>query len=170
MLLAAGVSTRKCGSLLSSILAGLGKRLSKVPSPTFVQSIAVSELRSLGQGQACDDLRQQQRSSSTAMMDEAAKGRHPRLAVSVCVNEDGKVGGCVKKLNLDTVDLKGRTADHVQESFNYTLDNVAAAGNAISRELIDVALAHKALRPRKDEVRHTLARAALSALSKWCDL
>ena len=37
-----------------------------------------------------------------------------------------------------------------------------------TRALVEVALNCPLLRPKADEIQHTLARAALSAVKKWC--
>ena len=56
MLLAAGVSTRKCGTLLAAILEGMGMKLSTVPSKDFVSKTAAPQLRSLAQVRTQHDI------------------------------------------------------------------------------------------------------------------
>ena len=92
-LVAAGVSTRKCGTLLQNILAGCGTRLTSVPSASTISRTFMPEMAALDAGQVGRELLNNEPGSGCMLMDEASKFGASRLAVSHVLPEDGLAGG-----------------------------------------------------------------------------
>ena len=130
-LLGAGVSSRKCGDLLQSILAGLGMKLERVPSASTVRKILAPEVHALDNGQVSHELLKQPKHAACLMEDEASKLGKQRLTTALAMTEGGVPGAPVHVHVMQVVDLYGGLAQDNVEATRYAFRNLARQFNQI---------------------------------------